>query len=148
LPTRAARFVPASSNRSLQAKAFRNIPPGEAEESLAEVIQVLDPRHPLYGRFFRVICRTSHRGGNSLPSYEVEYRNGVSLLVPVDVTDLNVIRPNQTKLSIEALRELIEAAECLEPDERRSKGSLGDPAAGSSASDRRRRRRSSGGDLS
>jgi hypothetical protein len=112
------------------------------------VIEVLDPRHPLYGRSFRVICRSSHRGGYPLPSYEVEYRNGVSLLVPVAVTDPNVIRTNQTKLSIDALRELIVAAECLEPDEHGSKRSLGDAAASSSASDRRRRRRSSGGDLS
>src|SRR5260370_27359223 len=110
------------------------------------MIEVLDPRHPLYGPSFRVNCRSAHRGGNFLPSYEVEYRNGVSLLVPVSVTDPYVIRPNQTKLSIEALHDLIVAAECLECDEHRSKRSLGGAAAGSSASDRRRARRSPGGD--
>jgi hypothetical protein len=111
------------------------------------VIQVLDPHHPLYGRSFRVIRRSTHRAGNFPPSYEVEYRHGISLLVPVSVTDPSLIRPNRTKLSIEALRELVVAVECLESDEHGSKGSLEGPAAGSSASDRRRRRRSSGGDL-
>jgi hypothetical protein len=139
--------VPASANQCLPTKGFRNIPSGEADESLAEVIQVLDPHHPLYGRSFRVIRRSAHRVGNFPPSYEVEYRNGVSLLVPVSVTDSSVITPNRTKLSIEALRELITAVECLESDEHRSKGSLDGAAADSSASDRRRRRRSSGGDL-
>jgi hypothetical protein len=139
---------PFAANRSPRAKAFRNIPSGESDESLAEVIQVLDPRHPLYGRSFRVIRRSAHRGGNFPASYEVEYRNGISLLVPISVTELYVIGPNQTKLSIESLRELTVAAECLECDERRSKGSLGGAAASSSAPDRRRRRRSLGGDLS
>jgi hypothetical protein len=32
-------------------------PSCESDESFAEVIQVLDPRHPLYRRFFRVIRR-------------------------------------------------------------------------------------------
>jgi hypothetical protein len=108
----------------------------------------VDPHHPLYGRTFCVIRRLAQRGGNYPASYEVEYRNGVSLLVPVAVTEPNVISPNPTKLSIEALRDLIVAAECLQGDERRSEGSLGGTATGSSASDRGRRRRSSGGDLS
>jgi hypothetical protein len=138
----------ACASQSPPAKAYRNIPSGESDESLAEVIQVLDPRHPLYGRSFRVIRRSAHRAGNFPASYEVEYRNGVSLLVPISVTELYVIGPNQTKLSIESLRELTVAAECLEYDERRSKGSLGGAATSSSAPDRRRRRRSLGGDLS
>ncbi len=75
-PILAATFVAGASNRSLPAKASRNIPSGESDESLAEVIQVLDPLHPLYGQSFRVIRRSAHRGGNFPPSYEVEYRNG------------------------------------------------------------------------
>lgn len=136
------------ATRNHQAKAFRNIPPGEADESLAEVIQVLDPRHPLYGQSFRVVRRSAHRAGNFPPSYEVEYHDGASLLVPIAVTNASDIGSNRTKLSIEALRDLVAAVECLEPDEHRSKGSLGGAASGSSASDCRRRRRSSGGDLS
>ena len=137
-----------AASQCLPAKALRNIPSGEADESLAEVIQVLDPRHPLYGRSFRVVRRAVHQGGNFLPSYEVEYRHGTSLLVPVSATEPDVIGSTPTKLSIEALRELIEAAECLERDEHGSERSLGGAAAGSSASDHRRRRRGSGGDVS
>jgi hypothetical protein len=131
-----------------QAKAFRNIPPGEADESLAEAIQVLDPRHPLYGRSFRVIRRSSHKGGNFPPSYEVEHRGGTSLLVPISSTEPQEMGANRTKLSIEALCDLISAVECLECDERGSERSLGGAAAGSAPADRRRHRRGSGGDFS
>ncbi len=43
---------------------------------------VQDPAHPLFGRRFRVIRQSVHRGGGFPVSYEVEYRDGVSLLVP------------------------------------------------------------------
>jgi hypothetical protein len=141
-------FVADAASRSLPTKAYRNIPSGEPDESLVEVIQVLDPRHPLYGRAFRVICRSSHRGGNFPPSYEVEHRGGTSLLVPISVTEPYEASANRTKLSIEALCDLISAVECLKCDEHKSKRSLDDTAAGSTATDRRGHRRSSGGDLS
>jgi hypothetical protein len=129
-------------------KALRNIPSAKADESFSEVIQVLDPRYPLYGRSFRVICRSPQKGGNFSPSYEVEHRGGTSLLVPVAATepfDLDATRP---KLSIESLHELMSAVECLESDEHRSKRSLGGAAPGSTPTDHRRRCRSSGGDVS
>src|ERR1700736_4144196 len=85
-------------------RAYRNIPAGESDESSTEVIRVLDPRHPLYGRSFHVIRRSTHRGGNFPPSYEVEYRNGSTLLIPVAATEKYVRDTNQTKLSIEAVR--------------------------------------------
>ena len=108
---------------------------------------MLDPRHPLYGRSFRVIRRTAPRGGNFPPSYEVEYLNGVTLLVPIDVTQPNISGPNQTKLSIEALQELVVAVECLEQDEHRAKGSLGGAGTDPATADRQRNRRSSDGDF-
>jgi len=128
-------------------KAFRNIPSGESDESLVELVRVRDPRHPLYGRSFRVIRRVAHRGGNFPPSYEVEYLSGRSLLIPITATEPYHHGTNQTKLSIEALRELVFAVESLECHERGSERSMGDIAACSTASDRRRHRRSSGGDL-
>jgi hypothetical protein len=134
--------------RSRPAKAHRNIPSGEADESSAEVIQVLDPRHPLYGRSFRLICRSSHRGGNFPPSYEVEHRGGTSLLVPIAATEPHEPSANRTKLSIEALYELISAVECLESDEHGSERSLGGAASSTAATDRQRHRRSSGGEVS
>ena len=136
------------SSLSPPARAFRNIPSGEADESFAEVIEVLDPRHPLYGRSFRVICRSSHKGGNFPPSFEVEHRGGTSLLVPISATESDGLCANRPKLSIEALCELISAVECLESDEHGSERSLGSAAAGSTATDRRGHRRGSGGDVS
>ncbi|MDE8347555.1 MAG: hypothetical protein POH28_15480, partial [Acidocella sp.] len=144
----AARFVADFASRSLRAKVFRNIPSGEADESLVEVIQVLDPRHPLYGRSFRLIRRSSHKGGNFPPSYEVEHRGGTSLLVPISSTEAQDLNANRMKLSIEGICELISAVECLEFDERGTERSLGDTAPGSSPADRRQYRRSSGGDFS
>ena len=146
-PAPDARFVAGCANQSLPAKAHRNIPSGEADESLFEVIQVLDPRHPLYGRSFRLICRSSHRGGNFPPSYEVEHRGGTSLLVPIAATEPQEPNANRTKLSIEALHELISAVECLEFDEHRSEKSLGDAAVSTAATDRRRHCLGSGGDV-
>src|SRR5271166_5161244 len=137
-----------AASPSPQTKALRNIPSAKADESLLEVIQVLDPRHPLYGRSFRVICRSPHKGGNFPPSYEVEHRGGTSLLVPIAATepfDLDATRP---KLSIESLYELISAVECLESDEHRSKRSMGSAARGSTPTDRRRHCRGFGGDVS
>jgi hypothetical protein len=136
------------ASRCRPAKAFRNIPSGEADESFIEVIQVLDPRHPLYGRSFRVICRSSHKGGNFPPSFEVEHRGGTSLLVPVSATESDGLSANRPKLSIEALCELVSAVERLESDGHGSERPLGSAAPGSTPRDRRRNRRDSGGDVS
>jgi hypothetical protein len=134
------------ANRCRPAKAYRNIPSGESDESSSEVIRVRDRRHPLYGRSFRVIRRTMDRGGNFPASYEVEYRNGSSLLIPVQATEQYELNSNQTKLSIEALLDLVSVAECLDGDEYRSKISLVSAVADAAASNRRRHRcRPSGG---
>jgi hypothetical protein len=146
--TAAATYVADYASQSPPTKVYRNIPSSEGDESFVEVVQVLDPRHPLFGRSFRVICRSSHRGGNFPPSYEVEHRGGTSLLVPISATEPHMPNANRTKLSIEALSDLLSAAECLECDERGSERSLGDSATGSKAPDHRRRRRGSGGDVS
>lgn len=133
------------ANRSLRAKACRNIPSGESDESSLEVIQVRDPRHPLYGRSFRVIRRTVDRGGNFTASYEVEHRNGSTLLIPVQATEEYDLSANQIKLSIEALRDILSVAECLDSDEYRSKRSLGSAVADAAPSGRRRCRCRPGG---
>lgn len=110
------------------------------------MVEVRDPHHPLYGRSFRVIRRTTPQGGNFPPSYEVEFRAGTSLLIPVAATAHYEKVTNQTKLSIEALIDLVSTADCLDAHEHRSGVSLGDTVAGTPAPDRRRRRRGSGGD--
>jgi hypothetical protein len=144
----AATSVVDSASRSLRSRAFRNVPSGESDESSVEVIEVLDPCHPLYGRTFRVIRRVDRGSGNFSPSYEVEYLQNHSLLVPISVTEAYNKNANQTKLSIEALRDLVLTVECLESHEHGSEGSVGSAAASSAASDCRGCRRGSGGGLS
>jgi hypothetical protein len=129
-------------------KAFRNIPSNEADESLTEEVRVLDPRHPLYGRSFRVICRSTHRGGNFLPSYEVEFRNGSSLLISIAATEWEDSLNNRTKLSIDALQDLVVVMECFDSDEGKSKRFVDDTAGAAATPDRRGRRRGLGGDFS
>ena len=106
---------------------------------------VLDPAHPLFGRTFRVIRQSVHRGGGFPVSYEVEYRDGVSLLVPVAATEAQPPNENRTKLSVEALHDLSLAVEQHEHDGDRSERPVGHAAGGAAAPDRRRGRRGSGG---
>ncbi|MER9972174.1 hypothetical protein, partial [Mesorhizobium sp. M0060] len=130
------------------AKAYRNIPAGESDESSVEVVRVLDPCHPLYGRSFRVIRRVAHHRGNFPPSYEVEHRDGSTLLIPVTATQKYVEKANQTKLSVEAVRDLVAVAECLEGHDHRPQEPMGDAVTSFAASNPRRRRRGSGGGVS
>lgn len=107
-----------------------------------------DPVHPLYGRTFRVIRRSVHRGGGFPISYEVEYKNGASLLIPVVATEEHNQTTCRTKLSVEALYDLIAVAEQVEDHADKAGRPLGDTAAGIAASNRRRGRRGAGGGLS
>lgn len=147
LPPEVARFVLAPASRSLRAKVYRNIPSGESDESFPEEIRVRDPRHPLYGKVFRVLGRSRHRGGNFEPSYEVEYRNGVTLLVPVAAAEHPNLPSARTKLSVDVLYDLLNAVECLHHHEHGTRTSLDDAAADPATTDRRRYRRGSGGGL-
>jgi hypothetical protein len=135
------------ASRSPPAKGLRNIPPNEADESFPEEIRVLDQRHPLYGQTFRVIGRLPYRGGNFLPSYEVEYRHGVTLLVSVAATERPAGPVASTKLSIEALSELLNVVDFFCNDELRTQISLVDTVAGVKTTGRRRSRRSPRGGL-
>ena len=96
----------------------------------------------MFGRTFRVI-RSVHRGGILPISYEVEHRDGASLLIPVAATEPQPSRENRTKLSFEALHDLTLLIEQLDGD--RSERPLGHAADSLAAPDRRRGRRSAGG---
>jgi len=111
-------------------------------------VTVRDPRHPLFGRTFRVIRHSVHRGGGFPVSHEVEHRYQTSLLIPVAITEPQNGPKNQTKLSIEALQDLISLAEQLESHVDQAGRSLGCPAAEFAAPNRRRDRGSAGGDAS
>lgn len=104
-----------------------------------------EPTHPLFGRTFRIIRRSVHRGGGFPVSYEVEYRDGASLLVPVAATEPLERMENRTKLSLEALHDLTSLVEQIEHHADRSERPLGHAASATAAPNRRRGRRSVGG---
>lgn len=107
---------------------------------------VRDPAHPLYGRRFRVVRRIANRGGNFPRSYEVEHGDETTLLIPVAATESRDPAENPTKLSVEALRDLISTAEQFFGDGDRSTRCLDDDAADAAATGDRRDRRGSRGD--
>jgi hypothetical protein len=119
-----------------------NIPSRESDESSVVEVTVLDSAHPLFGRTFRVI-RSVRPGGGMPISYEVEHRDGASLLVPVAVTEPQMQAQNRTKLSIEALHDLTMAVEQHDAD--RSERPVGRAAGCAAAPGRRRSRGSAGG---
>jgi hypothetical protein len=101
--------------------------------------------HPLFGRTFRVIRHSVHRGGGFAVSYEVEHGDDASLLIPVAATEPQYRPENRTKLSIEALQDLISVVEQLENHADQAGRPLSHAAAELAAPNRRRDRRSAGG---
>ena len=125
---------------------FGDTPFGDADESFPDEVLVLDPRHPLFGRRFQVLGRSLFRRSSSSPFYEVAYRDGVTLNVPVAVTEPCALLTYPTKLSVGALLDLLNVV-CLD-HEHGTRRSLGDTAGDAKAPDRRRHSRGSGGGLS
>lgn len=123
LPAAAAWRFPVP-NWLICSKAFRNIPSAESDESSFEEVQVLDPRHPLYGKSFRVVRRLPRRGGNFQPSYEVEYYKGTTLIIPIAATECLRDKSDRTKLSIEALLDIINVSDCIHDSKYESEGPL------------------------
>jgi hypothetical protein len=106
-----ARSAAAVASRYLRARGFKNTPRAD-DDVPSEDIEVIDASHPLSGKRFRLIsierstCRES--------CARVEWRFGLTLLLPLHVTNLGPRRERptmQTRLSIEALEELVATAE-------------------------------------
>src|SRR5215471_18048477 len=111
-PLAGARCVVAGANRCLPAKGFKNTPRAEADLPIPTDIRVVDPTHPLYGRRFQLVSVI--RGTCSDSRVRVKWRFGLTLLLPLEVTNLvprNEQRTTPTKLSIEAMEELVAVAE-------------------------------------
>lgn len=86
-----------------------NNPPKEAVTE----IEVTDPMHPLFGRRFPVLSVGSARSGAGYVL--VTYHEHITLRIPRAATNLAPPRPGpQTKLTLEALTELISLAEQCE----------------------------------
>jgi len=125
------------ASRFRRAKAFGNTPARESDESPLEEIMVVDARHPLFGRKFKII-RCLGCVGNCLPSYEVEYLNNYRLLVPIAATVSSAAMENHTKLSFDALSDLILTAELVENGKDQSGRALDDDVSELAPSDCRR----------
>ena len=83
------------------------------DETSDSEIEVIDPRHPLFGRRFLLVSRTSspHGPGHAF----VAYREGMLLCIPLACTTLAPSRsPVCTKLTFDAVKELLSVAEDCE----------------------------------
>jgi hypothetical protein len=99
-------------NRLRRAKGFKNTPRADADVPIPAGVQVIDTTHPLYGRRFELVSVI--RGTCSDSRVRVKWRFGLTLLLPLEVTNLvprNEQRTTPTKLSIEAMEELVAVAE-------------------------------------
>jgi hypothetical protein len=85
--------------------------------AVCDEIEVVDPRHPLYGRRYRLISigkELTTRGACKGSFARVHYRFGLTLPLPLGATNLerNVLScAAPTKLNLDALQDLIALAE-------------------------------------
>ena len=116
-PPMAASCEPDCASRCLRARASGDIHKSHDDVAHCDEIEVVDPRHPLYGRRYRLISigkETTTRGACKESFARVHYRFGLTLLLPLGVTNLErngLPRAAPTKLSLDALQELIALAE-------------------------------------
>ena len=78
-------------------------------------VEVVDPVHPLYRRRFQVVS-VIHESCSE-PMVRVQWRFGLTLQLPLCVTDIGVYDEPciiRTKLSVEALEDLVMLAEASE----------------------------------
>lgn len=113
----AASSIADSASRSLPARGSRDTHKSDDDVATSEEVEVIDPRHPLYGRRYRLISigkETTTRGACKELFARVHYRFGLTLLLPLGVTNLErngFLHAAPTKLSLEALQDLIALAE-------------------------------------
>src|SRR5262249_25520303 len=99
------------SSRCRTTTGFKNALSADADLPSLDV-EVIDPAHPLCGKRFRLISIERTTCPDTWA--RVEWRFGLTLLLPLHVTNLGPRRERpaaQTKLSIEALEELVAVAE-------------------------------------
>src|SRR5262249_26500592 len=80
-----------------------------------DLIQVLDPTHPLFGRQFQVVRLCALPRGEGF--VDVSYREHIRLRIPLNATDraTSVLAQRRTKVTLEGVQQLIALAkECQE----------------------------------
>src|SRR4051794_27799080 len=135
-----------SSNPALRANFSTNTPTDEGDVPALATVTVEDPHHPLFGRSFRVLGLALPNTAGLSSSYEVEYLHGINLLIPIAAT----VQPDRlemrTKLSVEALRDLISLIELLDAHDDQTERPLVDTSSSAQAADHRRDCRRADGD--
>ncbi len=116
-PLMAASCEPDCASRCLRARASGDAHKSHDDVAACEEVEVVDPCHPLYGRRYRLISigkESTTRGACKELFARVHYRFGLTLLLPLGVTNLErngLLRAAPTKLSLDALQDLIAVAE-------------------------------------
>jgi hypothetical protein len=89
---------------------YRDAPGADADLAGPEEVEVTEPRHPLYRRRFRLLSVV--QGARSAGFVSVEYRLDISLILPISATSLQAVVTDKTptKLSLEALGDLLTVA--------------------------------------
>src|SRR5438445_10799400 len=96
------------ASRCLRARASGDIHKSYDDVAVCDEIEVVDPCHPLCGRRYRLISigkETTTRGACKESFARVHYRFGLTLLLPLGVTNLardGLPRAAPTKLSLDA----------------------------------------------
>jgi hypothetical protein len=90
-----------------------------------DLIEVVDPTHPLFGRRFQVVRLCALPRGEGF--VDVFYREHIRLRIPLDATDrgTSVLAQRRTKVTLEGLKELIALAKECQPSCRNNPATSG-----------------------
>ncbi len=90
-----------------------------------DLIEVVDPTHPLFGRRFQVVRLCPLPRGEGF--VDVFYREHIRLRIPLDATDraTSLLARRATKLTLEGIKELIALAKECQPSCRNNPASSG-----------------------
>ena len=95
-----------------RSKGYINAPGTHADVPVPTEVEVIDQTHPLYRQRFRIVSVV--RQGCGTGQVRIEWRFGLTLLLPLSATDIETpeeLRITSTRLSIEALEDLVAVAE-------------------------------------
>jgi hypothetical protein len=80
-----------------------------------DLIEIVDPTHPLFGRHFQVVRLCALPRGEGF--VDVFFREHIRLRIPLDATDraTSVLAQRRTKVTLEGIKELIALAKECQP---------------------------------
>jgi hypothetical protein len=133
-------FHDVAVGRSISRACSRDrTPDTDADMPLPREVEIVDPAHPLYRRRFRTVSVI--RESCTDPMVRVEWRFGLTPLWPLRAVEIGAfeeLRTMRTRLSVEALEDLVAVAEQARAHACRASGRLAHAAGCTSPGDRRR----------